>query len=88
MRDIMAIASHYALTTVISTFLGGAPTLEEIVDFQLPAELEARALELLERNRQNTLSGEERAEIDEFTRMGHFMNVVKLQARMKLADKA
>jgi hypothetical protein len=83
----MSIAPTYNITMVISGFLGSAPTLEEIIAFQLPESLEARALELLERNRTGELTAEERAELDEFTRMGHFMNRVKLQARLKLAGK-
>jgi len=79
---------HYTITTVISEFLGSAPTLEEIAAFRLPETVETRALELLERNRNDQLTPEERAELDEFTRMGHFMNRVKLQARLKLAGKA
>ena len=84
----MAVAPPYTITTMISNFLGTAPTLEEIVAFKLPDFLEERALELLERNRSGQLTSEERAELDEFTRMGHFMNMVKLQARLKLAGQA
>lgn len=84
----MAVAQPHALTTVISDFLGSAPTLEEILAFKLPEALEERALELLARRRNGELTSEERAELDEFTRMGHFMNRVKLQARLKLAEQA
>ena len=73
---------------VISEFLGSAPTLDEIIAFKLPEVEEERALELLARSRNGELSPEERAELDEFTRMGHFMNRVKLQARIKLAGQA
>lgn len=82
----MAVAPPFTITTVISNFLGSAPTLEEIVAFKLPEALEERALELLARNRSGKLTDNERAEMDEFTRMGHFMNMVKLQARLKLKD--
>jgi hypothetical protein len=73
---------------VISEFLGSAPTLDEIIAFKLPEVEEERALELLARSRNGELSPEDRAELDEFTRMGHFMNRVKLQARIKLAGQA
>ena len=73
---------------VISEFLGSAPTLDEIIAFKLPEVEEERALELLARSRNGELSPEDRAELDEFTRMGHFMNRVKLQARLKLAGQA
>ncbi len=83
----MAVVQH-TITTVISEFLGSAPSLEEIIAFKLPESLETHALELLERSRNHQLTSDERAELDEFTRMGHFMNRVKLQARLKLAGKA
>jgi hypothetical protein len=83
----MAVAPPYTITMVMSDFLGSAPTLEAIIAFTLPAALEARGLELLARSRDGDLTPEERTELDEFTRMGHFMNRVKLQARLKLAEK-
>jgi hypothetical protein len=84
----MAIAPPPTVTTYISAFLGAAPTLEEIIAFRLPDILEARSLELLERHREGLLTPEEHEEIDEFLRMGHFMNMVKLRARMKLANES
>jgi hypothetical protein len=81
----MAIAPPPTITAYISTFLGAAPTLEEIIAFRLPEVLEARSLELLERHREGVLTPDEREEIEEFRRMGHFMNMVKLRARAKLA---
>jgi hypothetical protein len=86
-RLAMSVAPPITITTAISDFLGNAPTLEEIVVYQLPEFLEGRALELLERNRNGDLSPEETAELEEFSRMGHFMNRVKLRARMALAGE-
>jgi len=76
------------VSVVMSEFLGSAPTLQEIVAFKLPDTLEQRALDLLARRRQEVLSAVEQAELDEFTRMGHFMNRVKLQARLKLTENS
>jgi hypothetical protein len=84
----MTDAPVLTITTVISEFLGAAPTLQEIIAFKLPEMLEQRALDLMNQRRQNALSEAEKAELDEFTRMGHFMNRVKLQARLKLAEKS
>jgi hypothetical protein len=76
------------MTAVISEFLGSAPTLQEIISFKLPEALEQRALELMALRRQRILSEREQAELDEFTRMGHFVNRVKLQARLNLAENS
>jgi hypothetical protein len=82
----MAIAPAPTITEVISEFLGSAPTLQEIVAFRLPEAVEHRALELLELHRNGQLTAAEREEMEELTLMGHFMNKVKLQARLKLAE--
>ncbi|MBC7869455.1 MAG: hypothetical protein H7Y09_01340 [Chitinophagaceae bacterium] len=84
----MSVAPPLTITNIISQFLGSAPSLEEIVAFKLPEALEQRALVLLERNRNGELTPDEHHEIEEFTRMGHFMNRVKAQARLKMAGKA
>lgn len=78
----MAIAPPQTITEVITEFLGAAPTLEEIIRFRLPDALEHRALDLLERNRNGELSPKDRAELEELTRMGHFMNQVKFKAQI------
>ena len=84
----MTDAPVFTVSTVMSEFLGSAPTLQEIIAFKLPESLEQRALDLLRRRRQDGLNDAEQAELDEFTRMGHFMNRVKLQARLKLAENS
>jgi hypothetical protein len=81
----MSAALPATISAIISDFLGTAPTLDEIIAFQLPDALEARALALLERHRNADLTPEEYAELEEFSQMGHFMNRVKLRARMELA---
>ena len=82
---MMAVAQH-TITTVIIKFFGCAPTLEDIIAFQLPEPLELRARQLRERKSLGQLTPDERAELDEFTRMSHFMNRVKLQARLNQCD--
>jgi len=79
---MMAVAQH-TITTVIIEFFGCAPSLEDIIAFHLPEPLELRARQLRERRQ---LTPDERAELDEFTRMSHFMNRVKLQARLNQCD--
>jgi len=81
----MHSAPPVTITSVITDFLGIAPSLEEIIAFRLPDDLEARGLELLTLSREGRLSNETEAELEEFTRLGHLMNRVKLKARLKLA---
>jgi hypothetical protein len=65
-------------------FLVSGPDSEAIVAFQPSEALKQRSHYLLERNRQDTLSAEEWAELDEFSRMNHFMNMLKIRARQRL----
>lgn len=84
----MHVAPPLTMSAVISDFLGTAPSLEAIIEFKLPEALEQRVLELLDHKRRDLLTADEHAELDEFTRMGHFINLVKLKARLQLAGKA
>ena len=82
----MAIAQPDTLFSEIIDFLAPTPTPEDIIAFKPSDRLEQRLSDLLERNRQDALTAEGRAELDEFLRMNHFMNMLKIRAREKLAE--
>ncbi len=69
---------------VVTDFLGSAPTLEEIAAYRLPADLQDRAHQLLDKNRIGTLTPDERIEMGDFNRIDHLMTLVKGKARLKL----
>ena len=64
------------------TFLASSPSSQAIVAYRPPEALQARLSELMEKNRQDSLTTEEEAELDEFLRMNRFMS--RLQAKAKL----
>jgi hypothetical protein len=66
-------------------FLVSAPTPEQIIAFGPSDALQARVRYLLDANRNATLTAEERAELDEFARLNHFMSMLKARAREKTA---
>ena len=68
----------------ITAFIASNPTLEQIIDFEPPENLQQRLSDLLERNRQDTLIYEEQIELDKFLQMNRFMSQLKLRARQKL----
>lgn len=82
----MALAQPDTLFSEIIDFLASTPTPEDIIAFKPSGRLEQRLSDLLERNRQDTLTAEGRAELDEFLRMNHFMNMLKIRAREKLSQ--
>jgi hypothetical protein len=69
----------------VINFLSSGPSANEIIAFQPSEALKQRSHELLERNQQGALTAEERAELDELLRMNHFVNMLKIRARQKLA---
>lgn len=79
----MALVQPIQLINEITDFLAASPSAEEIVAFKLSDELSARALELLEANRRNTISQEERDEMNEYMRMENFMTLLKAKARLR-----
>jgi hypothetical protein len=73
----MAVAPEKTVSDVVTDFLSAAPSLEEIAAYRLPDNLQMRAHALLDKNRQGTLSVEERAEMEEFHQIDHLMTLVK-----------
>ncbi len=57
---------------------------ERILNFHPSPIMQARIEELLEKNRQGSLSNEEQAELDEVERLEHFMRLIKARIRQKL----
>ncbi len=76
------------IADVVTDFLSGAPTLEQIAAYRLPDELQQRAHTLLEKNREGTLSPGEQREMAEFRQIDHLLTLVKAKARLKLKAKS
>lgn len=81
----MAAIQHKTLFSEVLDFLASTPTPEQIIAFAPSPALQERARYLLEQNRSAVLTPEEHAELDEFARMNHFMSMLKIRARRKLA---
>jgi hypothetical protein len=71
----------------ITDFLASGPTSEEVIAFKPSERLQRRALYLLEGNRQNFLTPEERTEMEEYVRLDHSMTLLKAKARLRLVGK-
>jgi hypothetical protein len=68
----------------ILDFLTTSPGPQEILAFQPSPRLQNRLSALLQQQKQQGLSQEDQAELDEFLRMNRFMSRLKLKARQKL----
>lgn len=61
-------------------FIAAGVTPEQIVNFKPSEKSEGRLDELLTRLRSNTISSEERRELDHFKEMEHIMRMAKARA--------
>ena len=68
----------------VLTFLLSSPTPQQIIDFHASETAQERLRDLLEANRQGTLSPEERAELDEASQFNHFVMLLKAKAHKTL----
>ena len=84
----MSTIAPHSLLDEITDFLSANPTPQEIIAFRPSEGLQNRALELLELNRQNRLSGAEREEMDTYMRMDHFLTILKAKTRLKLSGQS
>ncbi len=80
----MSVAQEKTVSDVVTDFLGSAPALHEIAAYRLPDDLQQRAHTLLDKNREGTLSAEERAEMEEFRQIDHLLTLIKAKARLRL----
>jgi hypothetical protein len=84
----MAVAPTNLLFDEILDFLASTPTPEQIIAFKPSEALDQRLHFLLDQNSHDRITAEERSELDEFLRMDHFMTMLKIRTRLKLAGKA
>jgi len=68
----------------ILDFIVSAPSPEAIIAFKPSAHMEARLAELMHKNKQETLTDDERQELEGFLQLNHLVNMLKIRARKKL----
>ncbi len=68
-------------------FLLSAPTPQEIIHFHASESAQTRLRQLLEANREGTLSEMEQAELDEASQYNHLMIQLKARAHQALQSK-
>jgi hypothetical protein len=82
----MASLEISTLFDEVLDFLASTPTPEKIIAFKPSEALQQRLRYLLDRNQSAGLSVEEQTELDEFSRINHFMSMLKTRARKKFAS--
>ncbi len=84
----MALAPPDMLLDEITDFLVSSPSSEQIIAFQASEGLNQRLHELLDKNREEGLSLDERVELNRFLEMGHLLTLLKAKARLKLSGQS
>lgn len=77
-------APSYPLFDEVWDFLLEHPGPASVIAYQPSEALNDRLGYLLDQNRLERISPDERAELDEFLRINHVMNMLKIRARQRL----
>ena len=65
-------------------FLVSSPTPEQIINFHASEVVQTRVHDLLAANRENRLTPDDQAELDEFERVNHFVSMLKIYALQQI----
>jgi hypothetical protein len=69
----------------IIDFIAAGTTPETVAHFRPSHEAQKRVTDLIEREKENGLSGEEKTELDHYMELEHIMRMAKAKARQILA---
>ena len=83
----MALNIQHTIFSELAEFLVSQPTLEEIAAYQVPPGVQQHIDDLLEKHNDDTLSAEERLEVEKILAVTGMMDLAKVKARLKLAGK-
>jgi len=70
----------------VMDFLLSAPSPEAVIALRPSEAAQKRLRDLLDGNRQGTLNDAERAELDAYLQLEHFVRRLKIRAQEKLAE--
>lgn len=73
---------------VITDFLATEPSPQEIIDYYMPDDLQARADYLAERNGEDLLTYAEQEELQEFISADEMFSLLKTKLKLKLKRQA
>lgn len=79
----MSTAESSPVYEELLDLLAGSVDLDQLLAFRLSERRQARLDDLLQRNREGSLTPAERGEIEEFERLEHLGRMLKARARQK-----
>ena len=72
----------------ITDFLATEPSPQEIIDFYMPDDLQARLDELLDKNSEGEITFSEREELERFLNANQMFSLLKTKMKLKLKRAA
>lgn len=81
---MMETAPARTVFDVITDFLATNPTPQEIIAYYMPADLQARLDELLDKNGEDLLTTAEREELQELLNADTMFSLLKTKSKLKL----
>lgn len=80
----MAVEIHQSIFAELADFIILQPSLQDVIDYKVPEPLDDHIEALLEKNRESTLTPDERKEMEHFLAMSRLMTQAKAKAHNKL----
>lgn len=80
----MVDVTQTSVFDVITDFLASEPSVEALLAYHLPAELQARVDELVERNGEGQLTFDEQQELFDYMRADEMMALLKAKTKLRL----
>jgi hypothetical protein len=87
-KEKIAMLLKTQAATELAQFLANHPTPEQIVAFHPSSEVAERAYELIQTEREGSLTEEERQELESYLVIEYLMELVKLEAQRQLRQQA
>jgi hypothetical protein len=81
---MVALPSGSRLLDEVLDFLASTPSLEAIIAFHPSEKTQERLRYLLDQNKAGAMTSADRAELEEFSRLNHFVTLLKARARKRL----
>lgn len=80
--------ANQSIYSELADFLVSQPTLNDIVAYQVPEGVQNHIDNLLEKNREEGLSADERIEMEKLLAVSHVISLAKAKARLKMIHKS
>ena len=83
----MAVARADEMFLQISDFFASAPSLDEIINFKFPADLDERLQYLMDQNNSGEITPSERQELEKIVDWAQFVSITRVKAKLRKAGK-